>query len=77
VHVSQAFASNKESVMSSELQGQPSFQNDVQSVLERDRQAWNLPSPRPQPVGPVRDVWPVRAVPTGRAEEPLEDPAAA
>jgi hypothetical protein len=60
--------------MSSEPRGQPEFQ----AVLELDRQAWNLPSPQPQPVGPVGDVWPVRPAPTrGVEDSPLEDPAAA
>lgn len=73
VHASQAFAS-KESVMSSEPKGQPEHQN----TIELDRQAWNLPSPQPQPVGPMRDVWPVRPAPMRGVEDSLlEDPAAA
>jgi len=68
----QAFVS-KESVMS-EPKDQPEFQNTV----EVDRQAWNLPSPQPQPVGPMRDVWPVGPAPTRGVEHSLlEDPAAA
>jgi hypothetical protein len=60
--------------MSSQHKGQPEFQN----VVELDRQAWNLPSPQPQPAGPVRDVWPVRAASTRGGEDSLlEDPAAA
>ena len=60
--------------MSSEPESQP----ELDSIVELDRQAWNLPSPRSQPVGPVRDVWPVRSAPTRSVEDNLpEDPAAA
>jgi hypothetical protein len=48
------------------------------SFFELDLTAWNLPSPRPEPVGPVREIWPVRALPARGVEENLfEDPAAA
>jgi hypothetical protein len=68
----EVFAS-KESVVSDAKSPRESPNN-----AELDRQAWNLPSPRPQPAGPVRDVWPVRPVPMQDAEERLlEDPAAA
>jgi hypothetical protein len=60
--------------MSSEEQRRPEFTD----LAERDRQAWNLPSARPQPVGPVKDVWPVRPGRTQGDEDLLpEDPAAA
>ena len=65
VHANQACAS-KESVMSSDPKGQSEFQK----IVELDRQAWNLPSPQSQPVGPVRDVWPGRAKPTRGLEPP-------
>ncbi|MGH3111548.1 MAG: hypothetical protein ACRDQT_11595 [Gaiellaceae bacterium] len=34
------------------------------SVVELDRRAWNLPAPVVVPVGPVREVWPVRPAPS-------------
>jgi len=57
---------------------QPDPQPQPRSFLELDLMAWNLPSPRPEPVGPVREVWPVRPLPTRDVEQNLfEDPAAA
>jgi hypothetical protein len=45
-------------------------------LAELDRKAWNLPGPRPEPVGPVREVWPVRDVKDVPTEKAPFEPAA-
>jgi hypothetical protein len=40
---------------------------DREQLAERDRRAWNLPSPPLVPVGPASEVWP---------ESPSEEDAA-
>jgi hypothetical protein len=34
-----------------------------QLVADLDRRAWSIPDPPVSPVGPAREVWPVRPVP--------------
>ena len=55
----------------------PKHLPDRDKPAELDRHAWNLPSPALAPVGPAREVWPVREVPSAVGQDVLlEDPAA-
>jgi hypothetical protein len=51
------------------MSSEPKSQPELQSVVELDREAWNLPSPSVAPVGPVRDAWPVRSSPSKGVDE--------
>ena len=44
-----------------------------QPVVELDRRAWSLPSALVTPAGPVREVWPVRQVPSRDLGIPSRD----
>jgi hypothetical protein len=37
-----------------------------EELAELDRSAWNVPRPRLEPLGPVREGWPVRQKEQGR-----------
>jgi hypothetical protein len=46
------------------LTPEPHDRPQAPSVVDLDRRAWSVPAPVVEAAGPVREIWPVRPVPS-------------